>query len=46
MTEYKLDKFCEQNPYCGCRCLKCPAMAEYHRSQLGFDEDCDDEEDW
>lgn len=46
MTEYELERFCERNPDCGCRCLKCPAMAEYQRSQLGLDEDDENDEDW
>lgn len=33
MTEYELDKICEQNTDCGCNCMKCELFAEYIRSQ-------------
>lgn len=43
MTEWELDQICERTA-CDCRCLTCPYMARYQRSQLGYDEDIDDEE--
>ena len=44
MTEYELNRICERSPNGGCNCMKCEVMAMYQRSQLGLDED-DDEED-
>ena len=29
MTEYELEKRCEQNPHCGCNCMKCELFAYY-----------------
>ena len=29
MTEYELDKLCEQYPDCDCNCMKCPLFAKY-----------------
>ena len=29
MTEYELEKRCEQNPHCGCNCIKCELFAYY-----------------
>lgn len=43
MTEWELDQICERTA-CDCKCLLCPIMARYQRSQLGYDEDTDDEE--
>ena len=33
MTEYELDKLCERNPNCDCKCVKCPLFAKYINSQ-------------
>ena len=30
MTEYELDKLCERNPDCDCKCIKCPLFAKYY----------------
>lgn len=32
MTEYELDKLCEQQTDCGCDCKKCQLFAQYIRS--------------
>ena len=29
MTEYELDKKCEQNPDCGCDCMRCELFGFY-----------------
>lgn len=42
MTEYELDRLCERNPDCGCKCAICPLMTKYQRSQLGLDENDDE----
>lgn len=42
MTEYELDKACERNPNCDCKCMKCPLFARYQRSELGLDEESDE----
>ena len=39
MTEYELDKICEQHPDCYCVCGKCPFFAAYKRTELGLDEE-------
>lgn len=44
MTEYELDQICQRTA-CDCQCIKCPIMARFQRSQLGYDEFDDDEED-
>lgn len=33
MTEYELDKICEQQPDCGCDCMRCPIFAKYMNSK-------------
>lgn len=46
MTEYELDQICERTA-CDCKCLSCPFMAQYLRSELGMDEDeYNEEESW
>ena len=32
MTEYELDKLCERNLDCDCKCIKCPLFAKYVES--------------
>lgn len=44
-SEYELDRFCERNPNCGCNCMQCPAMAQFQRHELGYDEWDEDEEE-
>lgn len=34
MTEYELDKFCEQNPDCGGNCTGCTLFAKWWESEL------------
>lgn len=41
MTDYELEKFCERNPNCGCKCFDCPAFAENHFESLGYYDDED-----
>lgn len=38
MTDYQLEQFCERNPHCGCKCMKCEAFAANMRYNLGMDE--------
>ena len=33
MTEYELDKLCEKQNHCDCKCVKCPLFAKYINSQ-------------
>ncbi len=33
MTEYELDKLCERNPNCDCKCIKCLLFAKYMNSK-------------
>lgn len=44
MTEYELEQICERIA-CDFQCIKCPIMARFQRSQLGYDEFDDYEED-
>lgn len=44
MTEYQLDQICSRNPDCGCNCMKCQVYAMYMRSELGMDEEPEDDE--
>lgn len=45
MTEYDLDKFCQNNPDCGCNCMRCPAFVRFHNEELyGNNYDEEDEE--
>ena len=32
MSDYELDKLCEQNPHCGCNCISCQIYAQYVNS--------------
>lgn len=41
MTEYELDQICQRTA-CDCKCMKCPLMAKFQRSELGLDEGHDD----
>ena len=34
MTEIELNKICEANPDCGCKCIKCPIFGKYIKSQM------------
>ncbi len=43
MTDYELEQFCRRNPDCGCDCYRCPAFAENHYHNLGYDEEDNDE---
>lgn len=43
MDEFELERFCERNPQCDCRCMRCAAFALYQRHELGLDEYNDDE---
>lgn len=36
MSDYELEKFCESNPDCGCKCMKCPAFAANQRYNNGY----------
>lgn len=38
MTDYELERFCESQPLCGCKCMKCPAFIANMRHNLGYDE--------
>lgn len=35
MTEYDLERLCEQNPDCGCDCMRCPLFAQHMNEELG-----------
>lgn len=37
MDDFELEKFCEHNPDCGCKCLSCPAFAANYRYNNGLD---------
>lgn len=37
MTEYELDQLCKRTA-CDCKCMACPLMAKFQRSELGLDE--------
>ena len=37
MSDYELEKFCESNPDCGCKCMKCPAFAANQRYNNGYE---------
>lgn len=43
MNERQLERFCERNPDCGCRCMACPAFAQHYREENGLDEEDDDD---
>lgn len=42
--EFQLERFCENNLDCGCRCYRCPAFARHYREELGYEDDDEDEE--
>ena len=44
MDDFALERFCEKNPDCGCRCMSCPAFASNYRTNNGLDDDDDDDE--
>lgn len=44
MTEYELDKICERQTDCDCKCMKCQIFAMYQRSQLGYNESHEDDD--
>ena len=46
MDDFELERFCERNPHCGCKCYKCPAFAQNYRYNNGYDDDDDSDEDW
>ncbi len=31
MSDYELERFCNNNPHCGCDCMNCPAFAANYR---------------
>ena len=33
MTEYELDKICEKQKDCGCKCMQCELFAKYMRNK-------------
>lgn len=44
MTEYELDQICSRVA-CDCKCMSCPFMAKFQRSELGLDEGYDEYDD-
>ena len=34
MTEYELDKICENNPHCNCNCMKCGLFSQWIKSEM------------
>lgn len=44
MDDFALERFCENNPDCGCRCMSCPAFAQNRREELGYEDDDDDDD--
>ena len=46
MDDFQLERFCERNKQCGCRCMSCPAFQANIRYHDGYtDEDDEDEDD-
>lgn len=43
MSDYELEKICEQHPECDCNCMKCPFFAAYQRTELGMGEENEEE---
>lgn len=35
MTDYELEKLCESQTECGCKCMRCELFARYIKSQRG-----------